>query len=373
MNERFPICVWGAGPAGANFIRDLAKCWELEVVGFINRSPERRDLIAKQTQISGFASFEELLAAPIRRPRAVVIATANPTHADFACQAMEAGLDVFCEKPMGQNAAEAKRMMGVQKKTGRKLQLGFEYRFGTVTGRIKELCLEGVLGNLTSIDITDSRGHWWPESPTTDPKDVWRLNREIGGGPLLHCGIHQLDLMRYYGGDIVAVQAFVPPTSLSFYPAGIPDHLELQFRFRNGAAGTFRLYHLIAPTWYRSVPPHNPNYHQVPGHDMDVIITGRAGSLIAKIYKEEIHLNRFDVANRETVFVRTERFDHQHPNASHHNSTGMVLDFCRRCRDGQEVITPAEDAYQTSLLGWACEEAVQKAITDGWTSGPIRL
>ena len=237
-----------------------------------------------------------------------------------------------------------------------------------MTNRLKELQGLGHFGDITSIDITDSRGHWWPNQPDEPVEDVWRLNPDIGGGPILHCGIHELDLMRYYAGEVAELQAFVPRNSIQFYPQHAPDHINLQVRFQSGATGSFTLYHNIGGTWYRSVPPFNPVYHQVPGHGLDIIITGNHGSAIANIYDEKLHLNTFDVANHETRYIRSETFGHQHHNVSHHNTPQMIVDFVRNIRDGKGVIHAAEDSYRTTIFGMKAEEAIQDAIATGWTS-----
>lgn len=371
--ERYPICIIGVGPAGRNYLNEIRKDWRLEVVGFTNRSLERRQAVAEATGIPGFESLDDLLAGVEKRPQMAVVATANPTHEPFARMVLDAGLHCFLEKPMGQDHAEAESILAAAKASDRYLQVGFEYRYGSMTARLKELSDQGQFGDLTSIDITDSRGHWWPDRPDTPVEQVWRLNPAIGGGPLLHCGIHELDLLRYYGGEVAEIQAFVGPNSLDFYPEGIPDHLALRLRFASGAVGSFTLYHNIAGTWYRPVPPFQPNYHQVPGHGLDIVMTGSGGSAIAEIYAEQLHLNAFDHDARETRYLRTEHFGHQHPNVSHHNTTKMILDFALHCRDGLGPIDDAEDAYRTTMLGFACEEAVQAAISDGWTSGRVSL
>lgn len=373
MPEAYPIALWGAGPAGLNYLKNIQRDWRLEVVGFANRNPERRAAAAAQCGLPGFANLQELLANCPKRPQMVVISTANPTHKAFCIEALESGLHVFLDKPMGQNIAEAEAILRVAESSQQFLQVGFEYRYGTMTNRLKELQNLDAFGDLTSIDIIDSRGHWWPDSPDTAVEQVWRLNPDIGGGPLLHCGIHELDLLRYYAGEVKAVQAFVPPQSLNFYPSGIPDHLTLELRFASGATGSFRLYHNIAGTWYRPIPRHTPVYHQVPGHGLDIIITGRKGSAIAEIYKEQIHLNHYDHDNRETVYLRSETFGHHSHNSTHHNTPGMIVDFALRCRDGVGPIDHAKDAYRTTVLGHICEQAVQAAIADGWTSGPMNV
>ncbi len=371
--ERYPICVMGAGPAGHNYLKSLLADWRLEVVGFTNRSVERRQRVAAETRVPGFADLAELLANAPRRPEAVVIATANPTHRDFAIAALEAGLHVFCEKPMAMNLPDCEAMLAAERASGRCLQIGFEYRYGTMTARLKELQEQGFFGETRCIDIVDSRGHWWPDNPDTPVERVWRLNPEIGGGPIIHCGIHELDLLRYYAGEVTALQAFVPQRSIGFYPEQIPDHVNLQLRFAGGCTGSFSLYHNIAPTWYRPLAPHTPNYHAVPGHGLDIVITGTGGSAVAEIYREQLHLNQFDYDEHETRYLRSEHFGHQHPNVSHHNTPRMIIEFCLRMRDGRSPLHSATDSFRTTKLGFAAENAVQQAIANGWSSDRIGL
>ena len=94
-------------PAGRNYINELRKVWDIEIVGFTNRSQERREAVATEMKLPGFSNLSELLEQAATKPRVVVIATANQTHEDFAIEAMQAGLDVFCEKPMAMTLAGA--------------------------------------------------------------------------------------------------------------------------------------------------------------------------------------------------------------------------------------------------------------------------
>ena len=87
----------GAGPAGANYIRELQRIWDLDLVGFTNRSEGPRTKVSQQTGKPGRKPTRTFDQSPVR-PKMVVIATANTTHEDF--EALEAGLDVFCEKPI---------------------------------------------------------------------------------------------------------------------------------------------------------------------------------------------------------------------------------------------------------------------------------
>ena len=371
--DTYPICLMGVGPAGRHYLKDLLRDWRLDVVGFTNRSEDRRHAVAAETGVPGFADLDALLAGVARRPQAVVIATANTTHKDFAIQALEAGLHVFCEKPMAMNLVDCQAMLEAERRSGKVLQIGFEYRYGTMTGRLRELIDCDQFGILRCIDVVDSRGHWWPDNPATPVEQVWRLNPAIGGGPIVHCGIHELDLMRYYAGEVAELQAFVPPRSIGFYPEHAPDHVNLQVRFASGCCGSFTLYHNIAPTWYRPLAPYVPDYHRVPGHHLDITVTGTKGSAVAEIYAEQLHINAFDYDEHETRYLRSETFGHQNPNASHHNTVRMIIEFCLRMRDGLGPLHSAEDSARTTALGFAAENAVQQALASGWASERIVL
>ena len=157
---KYPIAVLGAGPAGRGYIRDLAQDPRLHVVGLTNRSEERRNTVAQEFKISGFANLADLLAGVEVKPQAVVIASANSTHAPFAIEALEAGLHVFCEKPMAMTLGDCEAMVAAEAKSGKVLQIGFEYRYGSMTWRLHELQQSGHFGDLKQIYVTDSRGHW---------------------------------------------------------------------------------------------------------------------------------------------------------------------------------------------------------------------
>lgn len=368
MSERYPIAVIGAGPAGLGYIRHLNSDHRLEVVGFTNRNEERRAEATQKTKLPGFSNLKELLAGVETRPLGVVIATANSTHHSFALKCLAEGLHVFCEKPMAMNLEDAREMVEAEKASEGTLQIAFEYRYGTMTDRITELQSLGHFGDLKHLTVTDSRGHWLV-NPTEAPEDAPKLDPHRGGGPLIHCGIHELDLMRCWAGEVEKLQAFVSPHSIPWYPAYCPDQMTLQVKFTSGCVGAFHLYHSLASTWYHNMPNWVPNYPKVPGHGLDVLISGSAGCAMANIYKEDLHLARYDEGQRDTVFMRTETYGHHPHDATHHNMPGMALDYFLRIRDGKGVLHSAEDSLRTTELGLVAQEAVDEAIASGWNSG----
>ncbi|GAK05734.1 NADH-dependent dehydrogenase [Geomicrobium sp. JCM 19037] len=72
-----------------------------------------------------YSSYEDML----EHVDAVCICTPNAFHADLAIAALDAGVHVFCEKPMAISSTDAARMNGAAKRSGCVLAIGFHYRF----------------------------------------------------------------------------------------------------------------------------------------------------------------------------------------------------------------------------------------------------
>lgn len=87
----------------------------------------------------------------IRAADIVDIVTPATTHATLIAEALEAGKDVFVEKPMTMNSDEAKRVAALVHKTKRVLQVGFHYRYHPFTAEAKRLITTGALGEIRYV------------------------------------------------------------------------------------------------------------------------------------------------------------------------------------------------------------------------------
>jgi predicted dehydrogenase/threonine dehydrogenase-like Zn-dependent dehydrogenase len=146
---------------------------------------------------------------------AIVIATRHDTHARFARIALEAGRDVFVEKPMCltfDELADLERMMAAAHAAGRapRLMVGFNRRFAPHVRHIKEL-LRGVSGPRTYV-MTINAG--------AIPVDHWTQDHGVGGGRIIGEGCHFVDLLRFLaaspivGWDIAVMSAATPDTAV---------------------------------------------------------------------------------------------------------------------------------------------------------------
>jgi predicted dehydrogenase len=114
---------------------------------------------------------------------AVYISLTNAQHAQWVVAALESGKHVLCEKPLAMNAAEARMMFDVAKRSDRLLVEASWVRWHPRFRRMAALVNEGALGEVTSI-----------ESAFTfvgDMTDNYRLQSEWGGGALLDVGCYQ--------------------------------------------------------------------------------------------------------------------------------------------------------------------------------------
>ena len=128
MSKTIKVLCVGAGHMGTSHARAYHAIEGFEICGIVTRSPGSRAALNKDlgTSYAEFGDFYEALKAT--RPDAVSISTYPDTHASFAKAAMEAGADVFIEKPLAETVAEAEETVAKARETGRKVVIGYILR-----------------------------------------------------------------------------------------------------------------------------------------------------------------------------------------------------------------------------------------------------
>ena len=178
---------------------------------------------------------------------AVDICTPNNSHHEIVLAAAEAGLHIYCEKPLAMNAAEAAGMAGAVRTAGVKAQVTFNFRFFPAVMRAKQLVEAGFLGRVFSF-----RGRYHRSSYIDSDKPMsWRLRREVtGGGALFDLGSHILDLLYYVLGDFDAVSGTLDTLikerpratgSAESAPVDVDDIALLHVRAADGTLGTVEI------------------------------------------------------------------------------------------------------------------------------------
>ena len=176
--------------------------------------------------ISTYSDYHELLGH--RGIDAVIVSTPDHWHAIQAIDAMKAGKDVYCEKPLTRTIREGRELVNAAKATKRVVQTGSMQRSWGDFRRACELVRNGYLGQLSRIEVNvgdPARAYDLPEEPLPYGVDWeawcgpagmlayhhrlappsnnvkfwpdWRLFREVGGGILADWGAHMFDIAQW--------------------------------------------------------------------------------------------------------------------------------------------------------------------------------
>ncbi len=210
-----------------------------EIVGFFDMDPARAEALAAQYGGVAYDSFEALLADP--RVEAVSVCTPNFLHGPHAIQALRAGKDVLCEKPMAATLEEAQRMIDAQRETGHVLMLGHNQRLVRTHIRAKELLESGAIGDILSIQTNFK--HSGPESWSVERGGTWFFSKNKAAfGVLGDLGSHKFDLVRYLLGDeiqsIFATLQTLDKRDADGNLIDLDDNAICVFKMRSGIPGT---------------------------------------------------------------------------------------------------------------------------------------
>jgi predicted dehydrogenase len=129
-------------------------------------------------------SFEELLERDLD---GVVIATPSALHAKQAVAALDRGLAVFCQKPLGRDASETRAVVEAARRADRLLGVDLSYRHTRAAQALRDEIRSGALGEVYAVDLVFHNAYG-PDKP-------WFYDRRLaGGGCLIDLGIHLADL-----------------------------------------------------------------------------------------------------------------------------------------------------------------------------------
>ncbi len=192
-----------------------------------------------------FTDFDTLLrACPID---AVSNVTPDAFHAPLSIRALKAGKHVLCEKPLGLDHAETRRMLLAARRSGKVAMVNFSYRDWPAIQAIAARVHAGEIGELRHVEA--SYLQTWLSSPiwgewSTTPAWLWRLSTKHGSkGVLGDVGVHIVDFATYPAGPIKKVYASLkafpkaPKNRIGDYILDANDSALLQVEFANGALG----------------------------------------------------------------------------------------------------------------------------------------
>jgi predicted dehydrogenase len=212
----------------------------VEVVGVTSGTPGKAKEVARRFGIPhGFDAYADLVAADLD----LVSITAPPhLHHAMATGAAAAGRHVVCEKPMALSAAEAAEMLAAAERARVTHAIDHELRFNPNRRKVRALIAEGYVGRPRHVLVTQvNAGRADPTRPWG-----WWYDAARGGGLLGALGSHQIDLLRYWLGEVDSaagtVETYVrerpDPDGGGGRPVTADDFTSFSLRFASGAVAS---------------------------------------------------------------------------------------------------------------------------------------
>ena len=196
-NRKLKIALVGTGIRGITFWgKRLVDEYSdiLEFVGLHDHNPGR--LAYGKTYIGTDCPLFDNFEAMIReaRPNLLIVTTKDSTHHEFIIKALEMGCDVLTEKPLTTDAIKCQAILDAERKSGKNLIVGFNYRWSPYNTKIKELLASGAIGRITSVDF-----HWYLNTyHGASYFRRWHGLVENSGSLWVHKATHHFDLLNWW-------------------------------------------------------------------------------------------------------------------------------------------------------------------------------
>jgi len=176
-SDRIRFGIVGVGMEGSSLLATAIQLQGVQCVAAADLY-DARHVLSKEiagSQIRTTRRYQELLDA--KDIDAIIVAVPDHWHKQVVVDALAAGKDVYCEKPMSHNPADGLAMVAAAKKTDRIVQIGAQRTSSVLCAKAKELLAQGVIGDMNLIEATygrnDPNGAWeYPIPPGISPENL---------------------------------------------------------------------------------------------------------------------------------------------------------------------------------------------------------
>ena len=186
-DRRIRIGIIGTGGIAHSHMRAYMSMDDVDIVGGADIVPGKARAFLdsfEKPEAKAFEGYRELLKLGLD---GVSVCTYNSTHAECSIGALEAGVNVLCEKPMSVTLDDAAAMVRAQKAAGKVLTIGFQPRYDPDMLMVRDLVKSGVLGRIYYVQTGGGRRRGMPGGTF--------IRKELAGmGALGDIGCYGLDM-----------------------------------------------------------------------------------------------------------------------------------------------------------------------------------
>ncbi|MCW8804159.1 MAG: Gfo/Idh/MocA family oxidoreductase [Ignavibacteriaceae bacterium] len=224
---------WGVAGCGRftehTFIPTMKFLRRSSVHSFFSHHINRAKELAERSGASAyFDNYDEFLKSDID---CVFIAGVNAHHYEQVIGAAEAGKNILCEKPLAITSQQAEEMVYACKRNNILLAVNYLFRLHPHIIKAQELIKNQTIGKLVSVDVSFNLNF--------PPGSDFRFNRELsGGGAMRDLGTHMIDLLRFFGGDIIDITGYLDNI---IYNYDVEDFASALVKFENHSYGALKV------------------------------------------------------------------------------------------------------------------------------------
>lgn len=203
----------------------------VEVVACVAGSlDEARGFAASHAIPTAYPSLEEMLARETLQ--VAVVSTPDHVHATAVKALIAAGVAVYCEKPLSNDAPEAHELVALQQSRKIAATVGYSFRFNPAIQALKADLDKGSLGEIWLIELAEHNPQFHPKSGKAMN---WKGDpAQAAGGALFEYGSHVIDMGAWLLGPVARVSSSFKRVLPG---ARLDDTATLQMEFASGAQG----------------------------------------------------------------------------------------------------------------------------------------
>ena len=196
--NRLRLGIVGCGAVTQQYhLPAVAASGDVELVALVDPVLERARRLAGIYGAALVSRDHETLAGAVD---AAIVAVPNRLHAPIASALLSAGVHVLVEKPLARTTAECDEIAAAGVAGGATAAVGHDFRHFPIATLAWTLIGDGLLGKVLEVDMRQGTGGRWPYA------SGYVLAQEAGGGVLIDFGVHMLDLLAWWVGDLSVIE-----------------------------------------------------------------------------------------------------------------------------------------------------------------------
>lgn len=348
--DKIKVLVVGCGNMGGSHAAAYHKNDAFEIAGLVSRGNSNHLLNEKLgANYPLYSDFDEALRAT--KPDAVCISTYQDTHEEYAIKSLEAGADVFIEKPLADSVAGAERVVAAAKKEKKKLVVGYILRHHPSWKKFIEVAGEMGKPLVMRMNLNQqSSGH------------AWRVHKKFlsNMSPIVDCGVHYIDVMcqmtRSKPVQVTAIGARLSDA----VPEDNYNYGQLQIKFEDGSVGWYEA------GWGPMVSETAFFVKDVFGPKGSVSIVaknaggaGASSTIDSHTKTESILVHHADI-NAADEFIKEDEWIDMQDEPDHQELCNRQQEYFHEAiRSDLDLTDHMNDALNSLRIAFACDESVK--------------